>query len=223
MQLTQTRALGAAAILLALGYNIAFSILASSFNYPDILRSPAAMVLAAFAQGGEGLILTWYLFALTAVAFVPLSIALAFAQNGVSGWSVAGAILGGMAGLVQAIGLLRWVFAIPTLAASQDPAAPLMFDLLNLYGGVALGEYLGQTLTALYLIAMGLTALHKNLTYRAAIAGITAGVILIGSQEGVALALGRDTGLLPLFSVAGYIGLSLWLCVVGFMMVAKRA
>jgi hypothetical protein len=222
MQVNPNRALGAFSILLALSYNALFSVLATIFDYPDILRQPAAIVLSTFTTGGSALILTWYLFALTAVAFVPISIALAFARNALSPWTITAAIFGALAGMAQAIGLLRWAFAIPAVAASQDPAAPLMFEMLNTYGGVAIGEHLGQALTAMYLIAMGQMALLNKLRTECALAWVSAAIILIGSQEAVALALGRDTGVLPMFSVAGYIGLSLWLFVIGLRLIMAR-
>lgn len=222
MQVNPTRALGAFSILLALSYNALFSVLAAIFDYPDILRQPATAVLNAFAQGGSALILTWYFFALTAVVFVPLSIALAFAKNAISPWPIAAALFGALAGMAQAIGLLRWAFAIPALAASADPAAPLLFDMLNSYGGVAIGEHLGQALTAMYLAAMGHMALQRKLRIEGALAWASAAIILIGSQEAVSLALGGDAGLLPLFSVAGYIGLSLWLFVIGLRLIWTR-
>jgi Domain of unknown function (DUF4386) len=58
-------------------------------------------------------------------------------------------------GIVQAVGLFRWVFVVPSLArayAATDAgpaervAIAQTFNALNQYGGVALGEHLGQIL-----------------------------------------------------------------------------
>ena len=53
----QRTLLGAAALSLAIAFNLPFALLASSFDYPDILRRPAGEVLDAFAAGGAPLIL----------------------------------------------------------------------------------------------------------------------------------------------------------------------
>ena len=71
--------LGAAALLLAIAFNLPFALLASSFDYPDILRRPAGEVLDAFAAGGAPLILTWYAFALSAVGLIFFAPTLALA------------------------------------------------------------------------------------------------------------------------------------------------
>src|SRR4051794_3572421 len=64
----------AALLLIAvpLGFNAAFALLAARFDYPDVLRKPTAEILDAFHAGGTGLVLTWWAFALTALAMVPL-------------------------------------------------------------------------------------------------------------------------------------------------------
>ena len=53
-------------ILLIVGsilVNIPYALLIMNFNYPDILREPAAAVLAQFQAGGASLIFTWLAFA----------------------------------------------------------------------------------------------------------------------------------------------------------------
>ena len=215
--------LGAAAVTEALAFNAAFAGLGASFDYPGILRHPAAEVLAAFADGGPALILIWYGFALTSLAFIPLALGLALKDRPVLALPVAAAILGALAGLAQAIGLLRWTFVIPSLAAHPGADADLAFMLLNQYGGVAIGEHLGQMLTAGFLATMALIGFAEGARIRAAIAAASAAAILIGTGEGLMLALGRDTGPLPLFAVAGYLGLSLWLAAEGLARLRRPA
>ena len=59
-------------LLLALpvAFNVAFGVLAATFDYPDILRRPTPEVLARFLQGGTKLLLWWWIFALTAAAWL---------------------------------------------------------------------------------------------------------------------------------------------------------
>lgn len=58
---------GAGAIALSIGFNVPYALLASTFDYPTILRRPAGEVLLAFAAGGADLVLVWYAFFLSAV------------------------------------------------------------------------------------------------------------------------------------------------------------
>jgi hypothetical protein len=144
---------GASAIALAVVFNIPYAILAATYDYPDVLRRPASEALDLFARGGGGLILTWHGFALAALALAPIAIALSLTPMRVAerpGLAVGAAIMGSLAGLAQAMGLWRWVFVIPGLARTHaDPNSPIearlgaerAFDLLNQYGGVAIGEH----------------------------------------------------------------------------------
>ena len=44
----------------AVAFAAAAAILSSTFNWPDILREPASVVLPAFAVGGASLVWTWF-------------------------------------------------------------------------------------------------------------------------------------------------------------------
>ena len=144
---------GVCAIALAIVFNIPFSVLAATYNYPDVLRGSANDALDLFAAGGAALILTWHAFALTALALAPMAIALSLTPARIAAkpaLAIGAAILGSLAGLAQAIGLWRWVFVVPGLArihadsASTQEAklsAERAFDVLNQYGGVAIGEH----------------------------------------------------------------------------------
>jgi hypothetical protein len=208
--------IGAAAIAEAIAFNAAFTALALQFDYPDILRRPASEVLARFAEGGPALIATWYSFALTAMALVPLGMALAFAGRGAPQMRTAAAILAALAGTVQAIGLLRWVFAVPALAALSGPQ-DAAFIILNAWGGVAIGEHLGYVFTAAFLLAMAFADRAEAALYRPVLAVLSALGIVIGALEGLALVLQTSGEVFALFQIAGYAGLSLWLILSGIV------
>jgi hypothetical protein len=231
----QRTLLGAAALILAIAFNLPFALLASSFDYPDILRRPAGEVLDAFAAGGAPMILTWYAFALSAVGLIFFAPALALATadwNRRPGLAISAALMGALAGLAQAIGLFRWVFAVPSLATFHtDPATDVAtrasletaFTLLNGWGGIAIGEHLGQILTLAWVTLAALQALsnHQRLARpAAAIAGLAVAGIGIGLGEGLSLALGHQAPLLAVATVAGYLAFSLWLLVTGAGLVA---
>lgn len=215
-----SRIAGLAAIATAVAFNAAFARLAAIFDYPDILRAPAETVLDSFAAGGAPLILTWYAFALSAAAMIPVALALALLP-GLSPARISAAILGALAGAVQAIGLLRWVFAVPYLAeagADRETA----FIVLNQWGGVAIGEHLGFLLTAGFLAAMALADRADGSLVRPALALTSAALIVAGAGEGIALVVGGPAQVLPAASVAGYLGFSAWLVLSGLALIAGR-
>lgn len=228
-----TKALGAAAIVYAITFNIPYSILASIFDYPGVLRRPAGEVLSLFAQGGAPLILTWYGFMLAALLLAPVAIALSLRSDWLKTHptlAVGAAVAGSLAALSQAIGLSRWVFVVPHLAQSYvDPIATDLsragiestFALLNLYGGVAIGENIGQLLTALFVLMLAILQFADGARIVAVIGLLTALTILIGTGEGLALSLGTSGEVFSLFTTAGFLLLTLWLVATGVSLLRK--
>lgn len=216
-------ATGLATLALGVGFNGPYAALVAIYDYPDILRRPAAEALTRFAEGGATLILTWHAFALTALALVPVALALAAVRGRMwrrPGLAFSLALTGALAGVVQAIGLWRWVFVVPGLA--QAHAAPdateatragaeAAFDILNLYGGVAIGEHLGQWLTVGFLISLTALAWSERRRFVGVTAGLAAIAIGFGTGEGLALALGGNGAVFSLGTIAGYLLLTLTL------------
>jgi len=58
----ETLVLGVALIGLPIAFNVLFTSLARSFDYPDILRQEPAEILTRFLAGGRRLILVWWAF-----------------------------------------------------------------------------------------------------------------------------------------------------------------
>lgn len=218
---------GIAAIAVAIGFNVPFSILGATFHYPDVLRRPAGEVLDLFAQGGAPLILTWHAFALCALALAPLAFALALTRKRVAenpGLAIGAAIAGALSALAQAIGLWRWVFVVPSLAhvhsvasssADAKRSAERTFDLINQYGGVAIGEHLGQMLLALFVVCLSALQWHERKHISATLGFLTTAAIVAGASEGVALALGQSGEAFALVTIGGFVGLTLWLIATG--------
>lgn len=225
---------GIAAIAFAILFNIPFAILASIYEYPDILRRPAGEALDRFAAGGPFLILTWYSFALAALALVPLAIALSITPSRIQNrpaLAIGAALTGALAGVTQAIGLLRWVFAIPAIAeahanssASAETrfAAERAFDLLNSWGGVAIGEHLGQLLTALFILLLSWLQWceRSRLTSLTGFAAVIA--ITLGTGEGLSLALGKSGDVFAVATIAGFLALTVWLILTGAGLIRSR-
>lgn len=218
---------GGAALLLAVGFNIPYALLAASFDYPDVLRRDAGEVLTRFAAGGDGLVLTWYGFALTALALMPMAAALALTGERLRtspALAIGAALAGALAAVTQAIGLLRWVFVVPGLAGIHaDPlasaeavaASERAFALLNAYGGVAVGEHLGQLLTALFVALIAAMQWRERARRTATTGALTAAAIAIGTGEGLMLALARPAEIFSTFTIAGFLGLAVWLAATG--------
>ena len=225
---------GIAAIAFAILFNIPFAILASIYEYPDILRRPAGEALDRFAAGGPFLVLTWYGFGLAALALVPLAIFLSITPGRIQNWpalAIGAALAGSLAGVTQAIGLLRWVFAIPAIAAAHANSsasaetrfvAERAFDLLNAWGGVAIGEHIGQMLTALFVLLLSWLQWREGARLTGAIGFATAAIITLGTGEGLSLALGKSGDAFALATIAGFLGLTLWLIVTGVGLIRHR-
>jgi hypothetical protein len=217
--------LGLSAIAMAIGFNLPYANLVAIYDYPDILRRPAAEALTRFAEAGAPLILTWHAFAWAALLLVPLSVGLALTPtNRATSDRLAlfAAITGALSGVAQAIGLWRWVFVIPGLAqrhATGDEAAKAaaeeVFDILNTWGGVAIGEHLGQWLLVFFVLALSALQWRQGKYVTGGIGFATAITTAIGTTEGLAIALGRDGDVFSLFTIAGFLGLSLWLILIG--------
>lgn len=213
---------GSALIALAIFFNLPFSRLAATFQYPDILRQPTEVILAAFTAGGRDLIATWYAFALAAMLLVPVGIAHAFAKGRMAKMpelAVSAALIGALAGLLQAMGLLRWVLVVPGLAASGDVQG---FAMIHAYAGLGLGEHLGMMLTAGHVALMGGMQRREGMRWAAGLALATATLIGLGAMEGPVLALGGNAQVLALSAVAGYLALSLWMIWSGLALVTVR-
>ncbi len=167
------RLAGAAMALFPLAATVPYVLLIDRFGYDDILREPPLVVLKAFQDGGPDLVLIWLAFALCAAGFLWVAGWTAEAVRAQGGrWPLWATLAGGGSALVQAIGLLRWPFVVPGLAATAlDPAADpaarsaavVVFGALNQFGGVALGEHLGQTLLAAWTFALAAAVLRGRL------------------------------------------------------------
>ena len=159
-------------LVLPVAYNGLYTLLARSFDYPDILRQPTDQVLDRFAAGGSRLVLLWWGFAMSAVLLAPavvlVSATLADADPTVLAVATA---IGLLAAVVQFLGLIRWPFAVPhlprlagdpaTTPATRD-AVEVTFQTLNRYLGVAVGEHLGYLFTGLWTALAGVALIQSD-------------------------------------------------------------
>jgi hypothetical protein len=220
------RSAGRLLIAFAVAMNVPFAVLAARFDYPSVLRLDAATVLQRAHAGGGGLLATWYAYALVAAAFVPLALCVQSALGGRLRGSRGLALLGVLAGVFQTLGLLRWVFVVPQLAAAQAMAAAdgarrtaviAVFEGLHQFLGVAVGEHLGQVCTALWTVAVA-RALRAERRRPRWLPGLGFGVgalLLVGQAEAFATVLPIALGPLAAAIPLGFVGWSLWLLALG--------
>ena len=224
---------GVLLIALPISYNLLFLLLAHWFDYPDILRRPTDEILTRFAAGGNRLILTWWGFAMTAVLLAPtvvlMSAALADANSTVLTLATA---IGVLAALVQFLGLIRWPFAVPHLARTMaDPtttsstkdAVDVVFQTLNRYLGVAVGEHLGYLFTGFWTGLVGLAIVQSEVLAPAfGVVGFILGpLFVICSLEFVGSFEARGWRMAAALVPIAYIGWSLWLLAVGIGFLAS--
>jgi len=216
-------------ILTPVAFNIFFTLLSVTFEYPDILREPTRYVLRSFDAGGSELVMIWYGFMLTAVLFVPLAIMVhkVLAREDTPYMAVATAF-GVVAGVVQFLGLVRWPFLVPYLAdVYLDPASSaatresvaVVFEAFNRYAGVGVGENLGYLFTGLWTVLVALAMFGSPLPFRrwlALLGMVSAAGVLVGTLE--------PAGFEPAANivVVGYILWSIWLALTGILLLLPR-
>ena len=184
--------LAIALIAVPVMFNWTFAALAKQFEYPEILRQPTSEVLAKFRAGGSKLVVTWWLFAMSALAFGLLAVLLPIQLGfGVAETSLI-ATLGLLASLTQFLGLVRWPFMVPHLAREAEhanesklAAIDVVFQALNRYLGVAVGEHLGYLFTGLWTAALGGALVSSDLagslgwTMGLGVSGLILGSLLV--------------------------------------------
>jgi len=203
-------------------FNAAYLGLALTFSYPGILREPTDVILTRFAAGGSRRILLWWGFALTALLFIPIA---ALGSTLVADRALAnlGLAVGVVAGLVQALGLIRWVFLVPYLARAHaeghDPkTVDLVFQAFHRYLGVAVGEHLGYVATGAWsiLFAVGTAGM---LPLWATVAGVVIGALLVvGALEFVGPFERDGWKVAGLLVPIGYTLWSVWLVILGVLL-----
>lgn len=218
---------GALLIALPVAYNVLFTMLARSFDYPDILRRPTSEVLARFSAGGSRLVLTWWAFAMSAVLLAPLAVLVSASFEGANPTLlVAATSIGLLAAAVQFLGLVRWSLAVPHLAremsdpassASRKEAVDVMFQTLNRYLGVAVGEHLGYLFTGAWTTLVATAILQSDVVHAVfGIVGLVLGpLFVLGSFEFVGSNERNGWKLAGTLVPIAYVGWSLWLLAIG--------
>ena len=211
------RTIGWLLLVGVIGVLIPYIMLTITFEYPDILRKDTGVILDSFNKGGKKLIWTWFVFALGGITLIPAYILIGQKFESDSMLTRIATNIGVIGLVVQMIGLLRWTFVVPVLASSfvqstddaMKASAIMSFKTIHQYGGVLLGEHLGQLFTIIWTVMISvvfdkLKVVPKWVTW---LAYITSAIYLLSQAE----LLNTVMPGLPVWGLAGFIGSTLWL------------
>lgn len=210
------RVTGLLFIVGSIAFTIAATMLSSTFDWPDILREPADVVLPAFAKGGTGLVLVWFATAWSyAILLVPVLLLPAALDQRHSVALRAATYAGATSVVLSLIGFLRWVFVVPSLAQSYvlgddttRAATAAAWMAQHQFGGALLGEHLGQLLAIAWSATVSVLILRTRvLPGWAGWAGLAAGLVYFLNQGDI---LATAIPGFPVWDLAGFLGSSMW-------------
>lgn len=159
---SNNKTIGILIITGAIALLVPYTMLSIVFEYPDILRQDTGIILTKFYQGGNSLIWTWFAFAITGLPLLPAYIMIGQKFENKTPLVRMATTIGVIGLIVQMIGLLRWTFVVPVLAdtfvhatdEATKAAAIVSFKTIHQFGGVILGEHLGQLFTIAWTVMM---------------------------------------------------------------------
>lgn len=229
---SNNKAIGILLIVGAIALLIPYISLTIVFEYPDILRQDTATILTKFYQGGHSLIWTWFAFAVTGLPLIPAYSMLGQNLENKAPLMRMATTIGIIGLVVQVIGLLRWTFVVPVLAdtfvqatdEATKAAAIVAFKTMHQFGGVVLGEHLGQLFTIAWTIMVTLSfAKLKAMPKWVNGLGIVSAIIYLLAQAELFATVIKG---FPVWDMAGFIGSTLWLVwlvIVGVKLSKKSA
>ena len=202
----------------------------STFDWPDILREPAEVVLPAFAAGGTSLVWTWFATAWTyAVLLVPILLLPAVLGRREDPVLHAATLVGAISVVLSLIGFLRWVFVVPPLAesyvtgdAATRTAVEAAWTAQHQFGGALLGEHLGQLLVIGWSVTVSGIILRSHVLPRwLGVSGLAvSGVYLLNQGDVLATAVPG----FPVWDLAGLLGSTgwgLWVAALGVVLLTR--
>lgn len=214
--LTLRRVTGLLFLISALAFATAATMLSATFDWPDILREPADVVLMRFAAGGSTLVWIWFATAWTyGLLLVPiLLLPMALGRRDDAALWVA-TFAGAISVVLALIGFLRWVFVVPPLAqmyqdgnAANRTAFAAAWLAQHQFGGALLGEHLGQLLGIGWSVTLSIVVLRSRILPRwLGVLGLLVSVLYLFNQGDI---LATALPGFPVFDLAGLLGSSGW-------------
>ncbi len=220
-------------IIGAILINIPYTLLIMNFNYPDILRETPQTILKQFHNGGNGLIFQWLAFAWVGFPILIGIILLykIFDEEKISVGQLA-TVFGIFAIIFQLVGLLRWVFVVPVLASNfVNPSAStstkdsivVAFQVIHQYGGVLLGEHLGQLFTIIWTVLVSF-AMFKSSIFRKWLGwfGLLTSLIYFCAQTELFQTIIPNFYVIPEAGLIGSILWLIWMMIMGIYLVRYK-
>lgn len=227
---TNYKSIGWMLIIGAVAVLIPYTLLTIIFEYPDVLRQEVGTVLTKFYDGGSTLIGTWFAFAIAGIPLIPAYIMIGQRLEKKSIWVRTATTLGVIGLLVQMVGLLRWTFVVPVLADSYvnatdeatKSAAILAFKTIHQFGGVLLGEHMGQLFTIIWTVVLCRTFSKLNFfpQWVSWLGYVSSFIYVLAQAELFSTVIPG----FPVWELAGFIGSTLWLLwlvVIGVLFIKK--
>lgn len=153
-------------------------------------------------------------------------------KNGKAKLSTGFTLFGVLSGVFQAAALLRWTFAIPSVAtayvqpadgSAERTAAVAANEALNTFAGVGMDEHLGQLVLMVWTFGAGLALMRMGgaMKWIGAAGLATRPLWVVGQTELLSLSMPE----LPVIELLPYafMGRELWLLVVGVALVMKAS
>jgi len=214
-------------VLGALAFGTAATVLSATFDWPDILREPAGVVLPAFVAGGTTLVWTWFATAWTyGVLLVPiLLLPTVLGRRGDPVLRLA-TYAGATSVVLSLIGFLRWVFVVPALAdtyvtgdAVTRAAVDAAWTAQHRFGGALLGEHLGQLLALGWSVALSVVILRTRVLPRwLGVTGLVVSALYLTNQGDILATAVPGFPVWDLGGLLGSTGWGLWVAAVGVVL-----
>ncbi len=217
-------------IIGSVAVQIPYTLLTIIFEYPDVLRQDVGTVLTKFHSGGATLIATWFAFAVAGIPLIPAYIMIGQKLEKKAMWLKTATTIGVIGLIVQMIGLLCWTFVVPVLAnnyvnatdEATKNAVVIVFKTIHQFGGVLLGEHLGQLFTIAWtaLLCHSFAQLKFFPSWVIWLGYISAAIYLFAQAELFSTVIPD----FPVWDLAGFIGSTLWLIwliIIGFLFIKK--
>src|SRR3954454_24006328 len=210
------RTTGALFLAAALAFAGAASVLSSTFDWPDILREPADVVLPSFVAGGTSLVWTWFATAWTyALLIVPILLLPAVLGRRSDPVLRVATFVGATSVVLSLIGFLRWVFVVPPLARSYTSgddttraAVDAAWTAQHQFGGALLGEHLGQLLAIAWSVTLSVVILRTHVLPRwLGVTGLVVSALYLTNQGDI---LATAVPGFPVWDLGGLIGSTSW-------------
>ena len=210
-------------VLSLLGYLI----LGTQFGWPDVLDQPGTTALDAFVEAETAARIGFTVFTASSLVLIPAALGVQQAlAPGLAGRTVAA--FGVLAAFAQVLGWIRWPLAVPTLADSWRAAegdevarasVAASYDVLNAYGGGALGEHLGWLLQAVWAVGLAVVVLRAGVVPRW-FARVGA-VATVAWAVPVPVATSARLDVLEVWGLTAYSVWYVWLLVLGVLLMRR--